>query len=111
MAAHFRMTDGNACSASASIGERNPFAVTVGSTPARTVSLSAKCVNTCITSPARRHATPGIGACAVTASASVHGSARQGVPGNSVIPPSRPVGGRVRSRTRADESSSQNATP
>ena len=40
----------------------------------------------------------GIGACA-SASASLHGSARQSVPGSSVMPPSRPAGGRRRSST------------
>jgi hypothetical protein len=47
----------------------------------------------------------------LTASSSAQGSARHGVDGISVMPPSKPSSGRRRSRTAPSLRVSQNATP
>src|SRR6266851_3135349 len=69
-----------------------------------------KWVKPCCTVPGNAVQAVRAGA-AVTASDSVHGIARHGVDGSSIMPPRRPRSGRRRSSTAPSSRVSQNATP
>src|SRR5262249_393910 len=115
-ASTLRITFGKASPASsARADQRDPSgaAAPVGSLPTYTTSSSGKCVNTCVTTPGKRRqfgvARPNRGAWASAALESK--SCAHCVVGTSVIPPSRPLGGRVRTSTQPSARTATNAAP